>query len=115
MPKKKVKEIFEELVPGVLVNRDSEIKFSVPHPDPCWIIKSTRSGAIVVSDSHILLIFSDERNAAEYCGRGRSISRFEKYSWEDLVNKFEKEFPYAIVDHLGEAGLYQIVPLKKGI
>jgi hypothetical protein len=109
-------EGFEEVVPGVLVNKSSGFKVSIPHPDPCWVIRNPEKTATMVTKSGSLAIFSDEEKANTYMKDWKKEDFvLEAYGWDDLVDKFGKQFADAIVDHSGEPGFYQNVPLKKGI
>lgn len=106
---------FEEVVPGLMVNKGSGITVSIPHPDPAFVINNPE-GTAVLASGNSLLIFSDDEGAKHYMrDQDGSSYAVKEYTWEDLVDAFKRKFPDAIVDHKGEDGFYQTVPLRKGI
>jgi hypothetical protein len=104
---------FKEVVPGILVNE--KFKVSIPHPDPCWIIRSPEDNLCFVSGDH-LLVFSNEEKAnalmKEWSG---AQYKLKQYSWDDLVDVFKVRFRQVLVDCEKESGFYSLVPLQKGI
>ena len=113
---------FREVVPGVMVNTDSRIKISIPHPDPCWIIRdAARENTMTVGGR--LAVFSGEVKAHAFMTREPDGSHeqpdgsyvLEKMSWDELVDQYSERFPDTLVDHRGVEGFYSVVPLQKGI
>jgi len=106
---------FEEVVPGVLVNKRSGFKIIVPHPDPVTVIRSPDDKAsMTISES--LCVFSNEEMATSYMGNSPKDSYILRtYAWDALVDAFGGVFPDVIVDPKTEPGFVSVVPLRKGI
>lgn len=106
--------VFRKVAPGVFVNK--KITVSIPHPDPCWVIvEKEGSDVVMVSDGN-LLVFSDAEKAKKVMeGESEDSYFIEKFSWDNLVDKFGKRLSSTLVDKENKPGFYQSVPLQKGI
>lgn len=109
-------EGFEEVVPGVMVNKRRGFTVSIPHPDPAWVIRNTEETACLGDGQGVLYVFSSEELAKRYIEKVEVKGGFPKpYAWDELVDAFGKAYHSVLVDHTGEAGFYSNVPLRKGI
>jgi len=108
---------FKVIAPGVLVNTDFEVK--IPHPDPCWVLElKDESGAVISKDTRHIYVFTTEellRTYAEVANVPMDEFHPVAYPWVELVEKCGKCFPGVIIDHTGEPGFFQTVPLQMGI
>lgn len=108
---------FKVIAPGVLVNTDIEVK--IPHPDPCWVLElKDGAGAVISQSTGCIYGFSTEellRKYAEATNVPMDEYRPIAYSWAELVKKCSKYFPGVTIDHTGEPGFFQTVPLQVGI
>jgi hypothetical protein len=107
----------KKVTPEVLVNENRGVKLSMPHPDPCWVIRNLEKTGTMADGNGSLVVFSDEEKANAYMTKDGPEDNYvlEEYCWDDLVDKFSSGYSEVIVDHKGESDFYLSVPLQKGI
>jgi hypothetical protein len=111
------------VAPGLFVRED--IKISTPHPDPCWVIQMGEDSLNVLetldNGGYDILIFSSKVLIEEFqktVGFSSDVVATLKticYTWDELVDKFNGNHSNCLLDHRGEAGFYQSIPLQKNI
>ncbi len=107
---------FIKVVGGLLVS--DQFAVSIPHPDPCWVIETKKGDAIVDDGKGKLYGFSTQERVRTFlqANAGSADSYVPiSYTWDELVDKCELTHAAAIIDSNGKSGLYQSVPLRKGI
>ncbi|XLQ20155.1 MAG: hypothetical protein ACKUBY_00040 [Candidatus Moraniibacteriota bacterium] len=106
---------FKQVGPGLLVDTD-KVKVSISHPNPCCVISNSEITATVATGDGSLLIFSNEKKAQYF--REKELDNnyvIEEFSWDDLVDKYAEQYVQALLDHTGDPGFYQNIPLQKNI
>jgi hypothetical protein len=104
---------FKFIGPGIAVS--GNVTVSIPHPDPCWVIRSPDKKNVWAINDRILLIFSNEEKAKAFMKDFKEECLAESFSWDTLVDTFGKNFGTAMLDHEGKEGFYQTIPIRKGI
>lgn len=105
---------YKPLVDGILVRDD--FKIERPHPDPCWIIRNEEETASYSDGAGTMFVFSSEELTKAYIKTTQLAGAVVRsLVWDELVDKFGKNFHSVLVDNKGKEGFYHIVPLEKGI
>lgn len=103
-----------EVVPGLLVSPG--VKVTIPHPDECWYISNLTDTSTIQSGDK-LLVFTTADGASRYIDseevEGAKV--VGPLTWEELVDAFQGMTPAVILDHTGEDGFYETVPLRTDI
>ena len=104
---------FKEVVPGVLVSGNVQMK--IPHPDPVWLIYNQKNvSMLLVQES--LCVFSSEEKAESMISKCLSSSCvLITCSWDELVEAFGEYFNSITIDYVGEPGFFRTMPLRKDI
>lgn len=121
-------EDLKQIAPGVWVKKSIKVKQVVPHPEPCWLVQDSDSGAVMgytaikfFSEKELILVFSEKRKVEKYIERmkytedvrGRNVIPV-CLKWDEIVDRFSYCFSGAVIDPLGKR-LYCMVELEKDI
>ncbi len=110
---------FEQITPGIFVNKASGLKVKIPHPDPCWLLLNPEGIIITNGTTKAIPIFSTEELANQFVTAVNIDAKPREFTWDDFVDYMNElanrgEFQ-AILDHRGEDGYYTIIPIRKEI
>jgi len=107
---------FVEIVPGVMVNARRDIKVSIYHPDPAWVILNKEKTASLGDGRRTLFVFSSEELANKHIkNMGVKNGIAKCFQWAELVDKFGESYTHALIDNTGDGAFHGMPPLQKGI
>lgn len=103
---------FKQVAPEIWVC----VSFYTFPPDTCLVLM-TLGKQEVFAKKDSLLIFSDTEIAENFLKEIDMENKFiaESFSWDDLVEKFGKQFQMASLDQTGKPGFFASIPIHKVI